>query len=77
MYEYSVMVKTTDVKSEELATATGDKLSQIVGVVLGNTANEVSKGVESFQGGGWEIISHQLTRFDHHFVTSFLLRRQK
>jgi hypothetical protein len=77
MYEYSLMVKTAHVKSEELATATGDKLSQIVGGVLGNAASEVSRGVESFQGGGWEIISHQVTRFDRDFVTSFLLRRQK
>jgi hypothetical protein len=78
MYEYSLMVKATELTSEALAAATGhDNVGQTVLAALGNAVNEVSRGVESFQGGGWEIISHQLTTFDRYFITSFLLRRQK
>ena len=77
MYEYSVMVKTADLNPETLATATKDELSKAILVALGGAISELSKGVDTFQGGGWEIISHQLTRFEHHLFASFLLRRQK
>ena len=77
MYEYSVMVKTAELNPEALATATKDELSKTIGVALGGAMSELSKGMETFQGGGWEIISHQLTRFEHHLFSSFLLRRQK
>ena len=77
MYEYSLMVKTADVKLEALATATTDELTQNVAVALGGVIDEVSKSMKSFQGGDWEIISHQLTRLDHYLVASFLLRRPK
>jgi len=77
MYEYSVMVKTADLKPEALATATKDELSKGIGGALGEAISELSKGMDTFQGGGWEIISHQLTTFEHHLFASFLLRRQK
>jgi len=77
MYEYSLMVKTADLNPEALATATKDELSKGIGVALGGVIRELSKGMETFQGGGWEIISHQLTGFEHHLFASFLLRRQK
>ncbi|MCK4529452.1 hypothetical protein KAW18_18970 [candidate division WOR-3 bacterium] len=77
MYEYSLMVKTADVKLEALATATTDELTQNVAVALGGVIDEVSKSMKLFQGGDWEIISHQLTRLDRYLVASFLLRRPK
>ena len=77
MYEYSVMVKTTDLNPEVLATATKDELSKAILAALGGAISELSKGIDTFQGGGWEIVSHQLTGFEHHLFTSFLLRRQK
>lgn len=77
MYEYSMMVKTTDLNPEALATANKDELSKGIGVAVGGAISELLKGMDTFQGGGWEIISHQLTAFEHHLFASFLLRRQK
>jgi len=77
MYEYSVMVKTVDLNPEALATANKDELSKGILGALGGAISELSKGMDAFQGGGWEIVSHQLTRFEHRLVASFLLRRQK
>lgn len=77
MYEYSLMVKTADLNPERLATASKDELSKGIMGALGGAIGELSKGMETFQGGGWEIISHQLTSFEHHLFASFLLRRKK
>jgi hypothetical protein len=77
MYEYSMMVKTADLSPEALATANKDELSKGILGALGAAVSELSKGMDTFQGGGWEIISHQLTRFENHLFASFLLRRQK
>ena len=77
MYEYGVIFETANVKPEILATATTDELSQNLAVALGGVMDRVPERMKSFQGGGWEIISHQLTRFDRHLVVSFLLRRQR
>jgi hypothetical protein len=77
MYEYSMMVKAADLNPEALATANRNELSKGILGALGGAISELSKGMDTFQGGGWEIVSHQLTRFEHHLVASFLLRRQK
>ena len=77
MYEYSMMIKTADLPLETLAAATKDELSKAILGALGGAVSGLSKGMETFQGGGWEITSHQLTRFDSRLFASFLLRRQK
>jgi len=75
MYEYCVMFETADVKPEILVTATKDEFSQNLQVALAGVIHRVSERMKTFQGGGWEIMSHQLTRLDLYLIVSFLLRR--
>jgi len=35
----------------------------------------VSKGNEILEGGGWEIVSHDITRLQSHLIITFTLRR--
>ena len=77
MYEYGIIARTVNLNLEALSTATADRLTLDLGVGLKETVDQVSEGMKSFEGGDWEIISHQLTRIDHHLLISFLLRRPK
>ncbi len=36
---------------------------------------DISKRLDSLEGGGWEIVSHNLTTMDQHLIFSFLIRR--
>ena len=43
--------------------------------LLNEILQKTSKGIETFKGGGWDIVSHEITRIERHLVVSFLLRR--
>jgi len=77
MYEYGIVFEVADMTPEILATATKDEFSQNLGAALNKVITRVPERIKTFQGGDWEITSHQLTRFDHYLVISFLLRRPK
>lgn len=76
MVEYGVMAGSAELKPE-IKTAPSDQVTQALTAILSNELNKVNKAVNSFQGGGWEIISHELTRIDSHVIVSFLVRREK
>ena len=76
MREYCTMVQTITLKPG-LADATSNEVSQGIAVGLNNIVQKVTKGMQKLQGGGWEMVSHQLTRIDRHLVVSFLLYRDK
>jgi len=75
-YEYSVMVQGMDVPPEAIQ-AGRDELAQSLTIGIGSVIGKVSNGIESFQGGGWEIVSHEFTPFGTRLVVSFLLRRAR
>lgn len=75
-YEYSVMVQGMDVPPQAVQ-AGRDELAQSLTIGMGNLIGTMSNAVESFQGGGWEIVSHELTPFGTRLAVSFLLRRAK
>ena len=77
MYEYDLISEVADVQLEKLATTTKDEFAQNLQVALPRVIFRVTERMKAFQGGDWEIVSHQLTRFDHYLVISFLLRRPK
>ena len=77
MYEYSIIVRTLEIKAEELADATFDQLHLVIGAALTQTIAYVEEGLETFQGGGWELVSHELSNIADFMVVSFLLRRPK
>jgi len=76
MFEYATLVSTIGLtkKAEE---ATPAELAKVVSVSLGKAVATTAKGLEKLQGGGWEIISHQITPVSHTLVVSFLCKREK
>ncbi len=74
MTEYGIVVTTGELKVG-MADATANEVSQSVTVVLNQMLQNAQKASETFQGGGWDILSHEVTRIDRHLVVSFLLRR--
>jgi len=73
--EYAFMVNTFPILPE-IADATDREISQSIGGVLGPLGTQLSKAIPEFQGGGWEIVSHDLTRIDFHLAVTLLLRRE-
>ena len=73
-YEYSVMAQGVDVPPQAVQ-AGRDELAQSLTFGLGKLMGQVSKGIDSLEGGGWEIVSHQLTPFGTRLVVTFLLRK--
>jgi len=72
--EYAFLV-TTLTLTPGLADATSAEVSKGLGTALGPFGEQLAKSVPSFQGGGFEIVSHDLTRIDRHLVVTLLLRR--
>lgn len=77
MYEYGLISEVADVKLEKLTTAIKDEFVQNLQVALAGVIFRVTERMKTFQGGGWEIMSHQLTSLDRYLVVSFLIRCQK
>jgi hypothetical protein len=74
--EYSIMVHTIQLKPG-IGDATSDEVSQGLTIALAQVIQTVGKAAQSLEGGGWDVISHEITRLDRHVVISFLLSRSK
>ena len=75
-HELGMMVAGLEIAPDILAQATDvvtDQMQQGLAVILETTQSELP----SYQGGGWEIVSHTLTRLDSHLIVTFLLRRPR
>jgi len=77
MYEYAIMSETVNVKPEALVAESKKELLSSLGIDLVRVMDIVHKSLNTYEGGGWEILSHDLTKLDRHLVVSFLIRRQK
>jgi len=75
-YEHAVMFHTARL-APDLANRSDDQFGAGLGIHLAPLIEKMTKGAETFQGGGWEVLSHQLTPLDGHLVMSLLLRRKK
>ncbi len=76
MTEYTMMLQMMELRPNIIA-ATREEVTNNLTSALHKTIQAVSKGIPSLDGGGWEILSHDLTRLDRHLIVSFLLHRKK
>jgi len=74
MSEYSMMVQTAELKPG-IADMTTNEVSQSLSQAFGQAVSKAAQGANTVAGGGWEILSHEITRLDRHLVVSFLLKR--
>jgi hypothetical protein len=75
MYEYAIMSETIALKP--LVAKNKKELLDGLGMALVRIMDVVHKSLRTYEGGGWEILSHDLTKLEHHFLITFLTRRQK
>ena len=76
MREYCTMVRTLEIKAG-MADATADEVTNDLTVSLAQAVHAASTGTQTLEGGGWEIVSHNLARVDRHLIVSFLLCRNR
>ena len=74
MTEYTTITKSLVIQ-KNVEQLTINELQQIMTQAIAGITEEVSKVLKTLDGGGWEIISRELTKFDHKFIVSFLLKR--
>lgn len=78
MYEYSLISEVADVKLEKVAITNKDGFTKNLQASLSSVIFRVKERMMAdFQGGDWEIISHQLNNLDRYLVVTFLIRRPK
>jgi len=72
--EYATLVEVGELQEGiEDMTSKDVAVSMISG--LGGLINKVSDAIKTLDGGGWEIVSHEITVISKHLIVSFLLKR--
>ncbi|MCJ7769548.1 MAG: hypothetical protein MUO92_03610 [Dehalococcoidales bacterium] len=74
MTEYTTVTKALVIQ-KDVEQLTINELQQIMTQAIAGITEEVSKALKTLDGGGWEIVSRELTKFDTKFIVSFLLKR--
>ena len=74
MAEYRTITKSLVIQ-KDLEQITINELQQIMTQAIAGITEEASEALKTLDGGGWEIISRELTKFDNKFIVSFLLKR--
>ena len=75
-YDYASNVRMIDVNPAMLNLDTG-KIGEILTKQMGIAVSETGKHCDIADGGGWEIVSHDLQFFGNRLAVSFVLRRPK
>jgi hypothetical protein len=76
MIEYSVIVRTPQLQLGTTEPNSGE-VSEATACALGGIVREVSEDCGKVEGGGWRVLSHDLTRIDRQMIVSFLLCREE
>ncbi len=73
-YAYSMMVKSVDLKPE-ITEMKADQISLSLTTILGQLAVNMGKSIPKLPDGGWEAVSHSVTRIGGALSVTILLRR--
>lgn len=73
--EYEFALLTQSVKIPAAAELEKVDFGEAIGVGLGPQPKVLANSVKSFQGGGWEVVSHDLTVHGNILIITYLLRR--
>lgn len=60
---------TDKMSTEELTVGLTTALAPMVG--------QIGETLDSLDGGGWEIVSHELTKIENNLILTFLVRRPR
>jgi hypothetical protein len=76
MKEYAMLVHTCS-RPPNGSSSSAEVQGQMFAERLGASAEGLSLGLESFSGGGWQVLSHHVLETDGFLVVSFLIFRQQ
>lgn len=69
--EYAFLVRTCDLP------VSGPESSQFIARELAAMAEPLQRSLESFDNGGWHVISHDVTQVNGTLIVSFLMSRRE
>lgn len=75
-YQYAAMAQPIRLSKEVLDMGTPDFGIDLSNGLLHTTVG-VSNSLPTFEGGGWEIVSHSVAEIQGHLVVTYLLRRPR
>ncbi len=73
-YEYAFMVETVTIQPG-IADATADEVSHTIVGTFAPLVGKLGTNLPQLAGGGWQVVSHDLTRIDRHLILTFVIRR--
>jgi hypothetical protein len=74
MTEYAFLIKKCEFP--DFALAEGDE-AQLIAERLAGLGGPLQTSLESFDDGGWRVLSHDLLRSNGSLIVSFLICRQR
>jgi hypothetical protein len=74
-YDYSFYTHTFEMKAGMLSLP-ADKMNRALAVSLAQIIPELVQTTKTLDGGGWEVVSHNLASIRNRLVVTYLLRRE-
>ena len=75
-YEYTFMASTIALK-DGYQQAPVEELAQGIGAALGGFGTTLSDALPQWGGGGWDTVSHAVTKIEDNLILTVFLRRPK
>jgi hypothetical protein len=74
--EYAFLVRTCELSADEAPATAGDR-GRVIAEKLAQLAEPLQRSLESFDHGGWKVLSHDLLREGDSLVVTFLICRPR
>ena len=76
-YEYAFFTQAGPISVEPAEMCCGEMLANHLGEALGPFTRSLTQGLQTFRGGGWEVVSHNMILARDSVLMVFLIRRQR
>ena len=75
MKEYAMLIQTCPIPPAE--ESSGEERAQMIAERLASSTQGLTRGLESLDSGGWQVLSHDVLETHGTLVVSFLVFRQR
>jgi hypothetical protein len=75
MAEYAFFVRVCELQ-DDFSSCTSEHCGQVIAEKLAGVAQTLNRGLESFERGNWDAVSHTITQTGKSLVVTFLIRRR-
>jgi hypothetical protein len=74
--EYAFLVQTCDLPPD-IASIPADESGRLIAQGLAALAEPLQRSLESFDRGGWHVVSHNVAQVNGALILTFLITRQR